>query len=80
LWLSKIGIEHYESCEYDLVVSTPRRADRTKSFSATAPATGKTEAFFGGEADDTTVKIQSVSSKQVTISAYEVDANHHPRA
>lgn len=80
LLLNKIGIHHFETADYLLSVSTPRRVDRDKAFSADAPANGTTRAYFGGDADDTTISIESTSPKPTTVSAIEVDANFYPRA
>lgn len=80
LLINKVGVHHFESAHYDLTVSAPRRADRTKSFDVTDAVNGTTEAYYGGDADDTTITIESTSPKPTTVSAYEVEANYYPRA
>lgn len=80
LQINKIGMHHFDTMQYNLEVTLPRRATRSKSFSSTTPQTGTNEAYFGGDADDLVIKATSTTSKPVTISAYEVEANHHARA
>lgn len=82
LAISKIGVHHFETCEYDLTVSdtNPRRADRTKSFAASKPSSGTTEVYYGGDSDDLNITVESFSPKPTTVSAYEVEASYHPRA
>lgn len=78
--LRKIGIHHFETADYSLVVSDPRRADRNKAFSSDTPQNGMLEAYFGGQSEDTTITVQSTSPKPTTVSAIEVEANYFGRA
>lgn len=80
LQINKVGMHHFDTLQYNLEATLPRRTTRSKLFSVASVQTGTNEAYFGGDADDLLIMATSETSKPTTITAYEIEANYHPRA